>query len=157
MIEKRSERSPEQFLAELKEEISKYPYESKFVIHDHKASHHHFDLRIKRRGKLVSWALPKANMPRNTGDKVLAVRTPDHPMYWLNFQGEIPEGEYGAGTVEIYDSGACIIYSWLPRLVVEFKGKKTTGFYSIIQMDKDYLLVRMDQEKAKKKYTSEDL
>ncbi len=137
----------------LKEEHKVYPYKTKFVIHDHHATHHHFDLRIKKGNKLASWALPKAHLPKKDGEKILAVKTPDHDLYWLTFKGEIPEGEYGAGKVDIYDSGECIIHKWSDTIVVNFNGKKTKGFYSLIKTKGDnYILIRMNQEKAQERY-----
>jgi DNA ligase D-like protein (predicted 3'-phosphoesterase) len=137
----------------LKEETETYPHNSKFVIHDHYASHHHFDLRIKKGNKLSSWALPKAHVPEKDGEKILAVRTPDHDLYWMTFKGEIPKGEYGAGTVDIYDTGKCVIYKWSSNIVVKFEGKKTKGYYSLIKTKGDnYLFLRMNQEEAKEKY-----
>jgi len=75
-----------------------------FVIQDHHASHHHFDLRLEHRGVLKSWALPKG-MPKNYSQKHLAVETEDHPLSYANFEGLIPAGQYGAGTVKIHDRG----------------------------------------------------
>lgn len=137
----------------LKEENNIYSYKTKYVIHDHYATHHHFDLRIKKGNKLPSWALPKAYIPQNDGEKILAVRTPDHDLYWMTFKGEIPKGEYGAGTVDIYESGECIIYKWGDHIVVKFLGEKANGFYSLIKTKgNNYILLRMDQEKAQERY-----
>jgi len=74
-------------------EAESYPMSTQFVIHDHYASHHHFDLRIKKGSVAPSWALPKATIPINDGDKCLAVRTPDHELDWMTFTGTIPKGE----------------------------------------------------------------
>ncbi|MGC9309905.1 MAG: DNA polymerase ligase N-terminal domain-containing protein, partial [Candidatus Nanoarchaeia archaeon] len=137
----------------LKEENNVYPYKTKYVIHDHYATHHHFDLRIKKGNKLPSWALPKAYIPQNDGEKILAVRTPDHDLYWMTFKGEIPKGEYGAGKVDIYESGECIIHKWSDHIIVEFLGEKAKGFYSLIKTKGDnYLLLRMNQEEAQERY-----
>ena len=87
-----------------------------FVLHLHEAKRagRHYDLRIQypNKNKLASWALPKAEVPKTTKDRFLAVQTFDHDIEWLNKQGEIPQGEYGAGTVKIVQKGQCEIVRW---------------------------------------------
>jgi DNA ligase D-like protein (predicted ligase)/DNA ligase D-like protein (predicted polymerase)/DNA ligase D-like protein (predicted 3'-phosphoesterase) len=75
-----------------------------FVIHKHRATRLHYDVRLERDGALPSWAVPKG-LPTAKGDKRLAVRTEDHPLEYGSFQGTIPEGHYGAGEVRIFDDG----------------------------------------------------
>ena len=86
-----------EYFDKLREQMEKFPYDTKFVIHDHYATTHHYDLRIEKDGKLVSWAVPKAKLPTTDDEKILAVRTPNHEMSWFTFKGTIPDGEYGAG------------------------------------------------------------
>src|SRR4051794_30258782 len=76
----------------------------RFVVQEHSARSMHWDLRLERDGVLVSWAVPRG-IPVDPRRNHLAVRTEDHPLEYLDFHGEIPEGHYGAGTMRIFDRG----------------------------------------------------
>lgn len=83
----------------------------RFVIQEHHASRLHWDLRLERDGVLVSWAVPRG-VPPTTGRNSLAVMTEDHPMQYLDFAGEIPRGQYGAGTMTVWDTGTYELEKW---------------------------------------------
>ncbi len=74
-----------------------------FMIHKHQATHLHYDLRLEVNGKLASWALREIPLKPNT--PVLAIKVPDHPFWYRHFEGVIPEGEYGAGPVMVWEKG----------------------------------------------------
>ncbi|MCR2824493.1 non-homologous end-joining DNA ligase [Microbacterium sp. zg.Y909] len=83
----------------------------RFVIQEHHASRLHWDLRLERDGVLVSWAVPKG-VPETPSRNHLAVMTEDHPLEYATFEGEIPRGEYGAGTMTIWDAGVYDLEKW---------------------------------------------
>jgi DNA ligase D-like protein (predicted 3'-phosphoesterase) len=135
-----------------------------FVIQKHDARNLHYDFRLEVDGVLKSWAVPKgpSTDPR---DKRLAVPTEDHPMEYADFEGVIPKGEYGGGTVLLWDKGT---YRNLKKkngkevpvgrcmrdghIVVKLHGKKLKGGYSLIRTGKGkeerWLLVKMDDDEA---------
>ena len=109
---------------------------SKYVIHEHDAKRagKHYDLRIQipRKRLLASWALPKGRIPQKYLEKVLAIRTNDHGNYWLFFQGEIPEGEYGAGTIKIIESGQVEVLGWSNKFItIKANGKLLNGRFHL--------------------------
>ena len=106
-----------------------------FVIHKHAASRLHYDLRLEKDGALKSWAVPK-EPPSEFGAKRLAVSVDDHDITYITFEGTIPEGEYGAGTVEIWDSGEyeLVEYKSGEKWVVDLYGNKLKGRYALVQM-----------------------
>ncbi len=104
-----------------------------FVVHEHDASHLHYDLRLEIGGVLRSWAVPK-EPPEKEGVKRLAIQTEDHPLEYGDFEGTIPEGVYGAGTVRIWDRGEFSLEEEMSdRLLFELKGKRLTGKYALIK------------------------
>ena len=107
---------------------------SKYLIHKHDASHLHFDLRLEMEGVLKSWAIPK-EPPLEPGVKRLAVQVEDHPLEYATFEGTIPKGEYGAGTVEIWDKGT---YSLITRkedkIVFNIEGQRLKGNYVLVRL-----------------------
>lgn len=93
-----------------------------YVLQYHASQHPHFDLRLERGGVLVSWALPKG-LPTQVDERRLAVRVPDHELSFATFEGDIPSGEYGAGTINIVDSGTYECELWTDnRIVVRLHG-----------------------------------
>ncbi len=107
-----------------------------YVIQRHDASHLHYDLRLERDGVLKSWAVPK-EPPVKKGVKRLAVEVEDHPLEYAEFEGVIPEGEYGAGTVEIWDKGTYEAEKWQEDgITVRINGSKLNGRYSLIRFKK---------------------
>ena len=120
--------------------------EASFVVHDHHASTHHYDLRLERDRVLKSWAVPKG-VPETPGQKHLAIAVEDHPLEYATFEGTIPEGFYGAGTVDIWDNGTYETLLWEPdKIEIIFHGKRLNGRYHLIRFkragEKDWLIFR---------------
>jgi DNA ligase D-like protein (predicted ligase)/DNA ligase D-like protein (predicted 3'-phosphoesterase) len=104
-----------------------------FVIQEHHATHLHYDLRLERDGVLKSWAVPKG-VPETAGEKHLAVAVEDHPLEYGSFEGEIPKGEYGAGTVSIWDSGTYDTKHWDDeKIEVTLHGRRLNGPYVLVK------------------------
>ena len=104
-----------------------------YVIQKHAATHLHYDLRLEMGGVLKSWAIPK-EPPSALGIRRLAVQVEDHPVEYASFEGKIPEGEYGAGTVEIWDSGTYkLIDRKEDKLIVEINGNRLKGTYVLVR------------------------
>jgi bifunctional non-homologous end joining protein LigD len=125
-----------------------------FVIQEHHARRLHYDFRLERGGVLVSWAVPKG-VPESTGRNHLAVHTEDHPMDYASFAGEIPPGEYGGGTVTIWDRGTYATEKWRDdEVIVVLHGGRARGRYALIRTGgKNWLMHRMkDQSPAPKHY-----
>lgn len=125
-----------------------YPlYMPRFVVHEHHATRLHFDFRLEVNGVLKSWAVPKGPSMDPT-DKRLAVMVEDHPMDYALFEGEIPEGQYGAGRVLIWDEGEYEFISGdISAGVIEFQlnGSKLKGVFVLTKMrgkEKEWLLIK---------------
>ena len=130
-----------------------------FVIQKHEAKNTHFDFRLEINGSLKSWAVPKGPS-MDPAQKRLAIETEDHPMSYADFEGVIPEGEYGAGTVAIWDSGTYENRSEIDgknvgideayekgRIKINLAGTRMKGFWALIKTkymgrDNQWLLIK---------------
>lgn len=129
-----------------------------FVIHEHHAKTLHFDLRLEFNKVLKSWAVPKgpSMIP---GEKRLAIMVEDHPLEYASFEGQIPDGTYGAGSVAIWDSGRFDIQGGSlkqGKLDLFFGGKKLKGTFALIRMSgkaKEWLLIKKRDEHADNSFT----
>jgi bifunctional non-homologous end joining protein LigD len=109
----------------------------RFVIHEHSATRLHWDLRLERDGVLASWAIPKG-IPQAPKDNRLAVWTEDHPLEYVDFHGEIPKGQYGAGTMTIWDRGTYEVLKWEPRKIeVALHGERLDARYALFPISKE--------------------
>lgn len=140
--------------------------EHQFVVHKHDASHLHYDLRLEMEGVLKSWAIPKGPS-MNPNDKRLAIMVEDHPLDYGKFEGIIPEGNYGAGTVMIWDEGtyqaidtkektenekALLEGLQKGNLKIILKGKKLNGEFALVKMHlkkgNEWLFIKKKDEYA---------
>jgi bifunctional non-homologous end joining protein LigD len=121
----------------------------RFVVQEHHATRLHWDLRLERDGVLVSWAVPRG-IPPDPKRNHLAVHVEDHPMEYIDFAGEIPRGNYGAGRVSIWDRGTYETHKWRldePKgeVMVTLRGERVRGRYVLFQTNgKDWMIHRMD-------------
>jgi len=119
----------------------------RFVVHEHHARRLHWDLRLEMDGVLKSWALPKSP-PLISGSKRLAVQVEDHMLEYLDFEGEIPPGYYGAGKVLIWDKGTYeLVERNKDKISIVFHGGKLKGKYTLIRArisgkDENWLLIK---------------
>lgn len=116
----------------------------RFVVQEHHASHLHWDFRLEMDGVLKSWAVPKG-IPEEQGIRRLAVQTEDHPIGYIDFEGTIDKGQYGAGTVSIWDHGTFeLMERDEKRLTVNLHGKRLNGGYALVHTREDqWILLRM--------------
>jgi DNA ligase D-like protein (predicted 3'-phosphoesterase) len=140
--------------------------EAIFVIQKHDASNLHYDFRIEIDGTLKSWSVPKGPST-DPEEKRMAIPTEDHPLEYADFEGVIPEGEYGAGTVMIWDKGTFknikedddgepvdLKKSYEQGTVeIYLKGEKLKGGYALVEMESgnmegNWLLIKMDDDEA---------
>lgn len=143
---------------------------SRFVVQKHHASNLHYDFRLEIAGVLVSWAVPKGPS-MNPSEKRLAIRTEDHPLEYRDFEGTIPEEEYGGGTVMLWDEGTV---NWFRdhltrkemlrkgHLEFELEGQKLKGKFALVRAHfgnepKTWLLVKMKDRRARKKDVLEEM
>jgi bifunctional non-homologous end joining protein LigD len=117
----------------------------RFVVQEHHARALHWDLRLEHDGVLASWAVPKG-IPPDPARNHLAVRTEDHPLEYLDFHGDIPAGEYGAGTMAIWDRGTYELHKFREdEVMVTFHGERARGRYVLFRTrGKDWMIHRMD-------------
>jgi bifunctional non-homologous end joining protein LigD len=119
----------------------------RFVVQEHHATRLHWDFRLELDGVLKSWAVPRGP-PEKPGIRRLAVEVEDHPVDYITFHGTIPEGEYGAGTVKIWDKGTFELKRRTEG-IYEFwlKGKRLKGNYALIRFkDKNWLMLKSKTE-----------
>src|SRR3954447_1238823 len=117
----------------------------RFVVQEHSARSMHWDLRLEHAGTLASWAVPKG-IPTDPQRNNLAVQTEDHPLEYLEFHGTIPEGNYGAGTMRIFDRGTYELHKWREKeVMITFFGERVRGKYVLFRTGgKNWMIHRMD-------------
>jgi bifunctional non-homologous end joining protein LigD len=119
----------------------------RFVVQEHSARRLHWDLRLEHEGVAASWAIPNG-IPLDPEENRKAVHTEDHPLEYLDWEGEIPKGEYGAGTMRIWDRGTYELEKWeAAKVVLRFDGGRLQGRYALFragQEEKDWMIHRID-------------
>jgi bifunctional non-homologous end joining protein LigD len=119
----------------------------RFVVQEHSARRLHWDLRLEHEGVAASWAIPNG-IPETPEENRKAVHTEDHPLAYLDWEGEIPQGEYGAGTMTIWDSGTYELEKWEPgKVMADFHGERLQGRYALFRAgkdEKDWMIHRID-------------
>ncbi len=119
----------------------------RFVVQEHSARRLHWDLRLEHEGAAASWAVPNG-IPTDPEENRKAVHTEDHPLEYLTWEGEIPKGEYGAGTMTVWDSGTYEAEKWTDsKIVLRFEGERLRGRYALFRAgkaEKDWMIHRID-------------
>jgi bifunctional non-homologous end joining protein LigD len=119
----------------------------RFVVQEHSGRRLHWDLRLERDGVAVSWAVPNG-IPNDPEENRKAIHTEDHPPEYLEFEGDIPAGQYGAGTMRIWDRGTYEVHKWEPgKVVFSFAGQRLSGRYALFRAgksEKDWMIHRID-------------
>ena len=117
----------------------------RFVVHEHEATRLHYDFRLEMHGVLRSWAIPKGPS-MDDSHKRLAVLVDDHPLEYIDFEGIIPEGRYGAGPVVVWDNGTYdLLEEKTDKISFILKGKKLKGNFTLVRMkgkEKEWLLIK---------------
>jgi len=125
----------------------------RFVVQEHSARRLHWDLRLEHEGVAVSWAIPNG-IPEDPSENRKAVHTEDHPLEYMEFEGEIPAGEYGAGGVKIWDRGTYECHKWeAGKIVLSFAGERLGGRYALFRAgadERDWMIHRMDPPSAER-------
>ena len=141
MLEKYNEKRDFDITNEPKGKIKKTK-SKRFVVQFHEARRDHYDFRLEHNGVLVSFAVPKG-FSYDSSDKRLAVHVEDHPLDYINFEGVIPKGQYGAGRVQVWDKGTYAISEDLDlglkkgSFKVYLKGEKLNGVWSFVHFKED--------------------
>jgi bifunctional non-homologous end joining protein LigD len=125
--------------------LGSYRTKRDFEVQEHHARRLHWDLRLEHEGTLGSWALPRG-VPEHPDENRLAVRTEDHPLEYLEFEGEIPKGEYGAGTMKVWDRGTYEAEKFRDdEVIATFHGERMRGRYALFRTrENDWMIHRMD-------------
>ena len=125
----------------------------RFVVHEHHATHLHYDFRLELEGVLRSWVIPKGPS-MNPSEKRLALLVEDHPLEYIDFEGIIPKGHYGAGTVVVWDSGFYEIIEQKKETITFFlRGEKLKGIFTLLLLKRrkkgnEWLLIKKKDEYA---------
>lgn len=125
----------------------------RFVVHEHHATHLHYDFRLEIEGVLRSWAIPKGPS-MNPSEKRLAVQVEDHAVGYIDFEGIIPQGRYGAGTVIIWDGGTYVLLDeQKDKMSFTLKGRKLKGNFTLVRLKEkgkgnEWLLIKQKDEYA---------
>jgi bifunctional non-homologous end joining protein LigD len=119
----------------------------RFVVQEHSARRLHWDLRLEHDGVAASWAIPNG-VPTDPKESRKAIRTEDHPLEYLDFEGEIPAGQYGAGTMRIWDRGTYELEKWeLEKVMFKLEGERLSGRYALFragESERDWMIHRID-------------